>query len=222
MENLRRQFDEDLAELKKRILTMGGMVESMVADAVSSLVTRDQDLAEAVIARDPKVDSMEMKIDKLAARILALRSPAAGDLRAIIAALKISTDLERTGDLSTNIANRAIELNQEPQLKAYIDIPRMSERARDMLSRALDSYVQEDVEAAREVLRADDEVDDLNDQIFRELLTYMIEDPKTVTRATRLLFVTKYLERVADHATNVAEEVIYAAQGRDVRHGNVG
>jgi len=222
LEHLRSQFDEDLDELKKRLLTMGGMAEGMVADAMTALVTRDSELARGIRERDRRVDKMEMKVDRLAARILALRQPTASDLRSVIAALKISTDLERVGDIAVNIAERAMELNEEPQLKPYIDLPRITEKVRAMLSRALQCFVTGDVVEAREVLVSDQEVDDLNAQIFRELLTYMLEDPKTVSRATRLIFVSKYLERVADHATNVAEEVIYAVEGRDVRHGNVG
>ncbi len=219
---VRQEFDQELQELKNRILTMGGLVEAMVADALTALVTRDSALAEEVQRRDREVDHMEMEVDELAVRIIALRQPAAGDLRLIIAALKISTDLERMGDLSVNIAERVVELNTEPQLKPYIDLPRMVEKVRAMTGDALDCFVSGDAEKARTVLAADQEVDDLNAQLFRELLTYMLEDTRTISRATRLIFISKYLERVADHATNVAEEVIFAIQGRDVRHGNVG
>lgn len=220
--NVRKEFDSEMGELKKNVLTMGSLVQAMVADSLSALTTRDSSRAESVRERDREVDQMEMEIDELAMRIIALRQPAASDLRHIIAALKITTDLERMGDLSVNISERVIELNAEPQLKPYIDLPRMGELARAMTTRALDAFVEGDADSAREVLAADQEVDDLNSQIFRELLTYMIGDPKSINQATRLIFVSKYLERVADHATNVAEEVIFAIQGRDVRHGNVG
>jgi phosphate transport system protein len=154
--------------------------------------------------------------------MVALRQPAASDLRLVIAALKISTDLERIGDIAVNIAERVTELNAEPQLKPYIDLPRMTEAAQGMIKRALDAFVAGDVNLALAVLESDQIVDDLNSQIFHELLAFMLKDPLTINRATRLIFIAKYLERVADHATNVAEEVIYAVQGRDVRHGNVG
>lgn len=221
-QNARRELDAELAALKKKVLTMGSTVEAMIADSLTALVTRDEPLARKVLGRDQEVDRLEMEVDEMAVSTIALQQPAASDLRLVIAALKITTDLERIGDLAVNITERVIELNSEPQLKPYIDLPRMVERAQAMIREALDSFVDGDVARARSVLQADQEVDDLNAQIFRELLTFMLEDPKTISRATRLIFIAKYLERVADHATNVAEEVIYAAQGRDVRHGNVG
>jgi phosphate transport system protein len=219
---VRQEFDAELLELKKKILTMGGLVEAMIADSLTALTTRDSELAEDVQKRDRQVDRMEMEADDLSVRIIALRQPAAGDLRLIIAALKVTTDLERMGDLSVNIAERVVELNTEPQLKPYIDLPVMVEKVRAMTRDALDSFVTGDVEQARRVLAADNEVDGLNVQVFRELLTYMLEDARTISRATRLIFISKYLERLADHATNVAEEVIFAIEGRDVRHGNIG
>jgi phosphate transport system protein len=219
---VRQEFDAELLELKKKILTMGGLVEAMIADSLTALTTRDSQLAEDVQKRDRQVDRMEMEADDLSVRIIALRQPAAGDLRLIIAALKVTTDLERMGDLSVNIAERVVELNTEPQLKPYIDLPIMVEKVRAMTRDALDSFVTGDVEQARRVLAADNAVDALNVQVFRELLTYMLEDAKTISRATRLIFISKYLERLADHATNVAEDVIFAIEGRDVRHGNIG
>lgn len=219
---VRQEFDAELLELKKKILTMGGLVEAMIADSLTALTTRDSQLAEDVQSRDRQVDRMEMESDDLAVRIIALRQPAAGDLRLIIAALKVTTDLERMGDLSVNIAERVVELNAEPQLKPYIDLPIMVEKVRAMTREALDSFVTGDVDQARRVLIADNEVDALNVQVFRELLTYMLEDARTISRATRLIFISKYLERLADHATNVAEEVIFAIEGRDVRHRNLG
>ncbi len=218
---VRQEFDAELLELKKKLLTMGGLVEAMIADSLTALTTRDSQLAEEVQKRDRQVDRMEMEADDLSVRIIALRQPAAGDLRLIIAALKVTTDLERMGDLSVNIAERVVELNTEPQLKPYIDLPIMVEKVRAMTREALDSFVTGDADQARRVLAADNEVDDLNVQVFRELLTYMLEDAKTISRATRLIFISKYLERLADHATNVAEEVIFAIEGRDVRHGNL-
>ena len=219
---VRQEFDAELGELKKKILTMGGTVEAMVADSLSALVTRDSELAENVQRRDLDVDRLEMESDDLAVRIIALRQPAAKDLRQIVAALKITTDLERMGDLAVNIAERVAELNIEPQLKPYVDLPRMVQKVRRMLSEALDCFMSGNAERAHEVLAADQEVDELHDQIFRELFTYMLEDARTISRATRLIFISKYLERIADHATNVAEEVIFAIEGRDVRHGHGG
>lgn len=220
--HIRQEFDLELDQLKKHILTMGGMVEAMVADSFAALVARDAESAEHVRERDHEVDRLEMTIDDLAVRIIALRQPAASDLRFIIAALKISTDLERMGDLSVNISKRVVELNAEPQLAPYIDIPRMAEKTQAMIRKALDAFVRGDADQAKVVLESDQEVDDLNAMIFGELLDFMIKDPSTISRATRLIFIAKYLERVADHATNVAEEVIFFIQGRDVRHGNVG
>jgi len=168
---VRQEFDAELLELKKKILTMGGLVEAMIADSLTALTTRDSQLAEDVQKRDRQVDRMEMEADDLSVRIIALRQPAAGDLRLIIAALKVTTDLERMGDLSVNIAERVVELNTEPQLKPYIDLPIMVEKVRTMTRDALDSFVTGDVEQARRVLAADNEVDALNVQVFRELLT---------------------------------------------------
>jgi phosphate transport system protein len=220
--NVRREFDAELDELKKQILSMGSLVQDMVTNSLSALTARDAERAALVKTTDPKVDRLEMEIDDLAVRMIALRQPAASDLRHIIAALKITTDLERMGDLAVNIAERVEELNLEPQLKPYIDLPRMVDEVQSMIKRALDSFVSGDPELAREVLASDEAVDNLNEQIFRELLTFMLGDTKTINRATRLIFISKYLERIADHATNVAEAVIFAIQGRDVRHGNVG
>jgi len=217
--NVRREFDAELDTLKTKLLTMGGAVEAMVADSLSALVTRDTPLAKNVQERDAEVDALQMEVDDLTLRVLALRQPTAGDLRFLIAALKISTDLERVGDLAVNVAERVEELNALPQLKPYIDLPRMTERVRQMIHKALDAFVEVDAGPAREVLAEDQEVDDLNAQIFRELITFMLEDAKNIHRATGLIFISKYLERMADHATNVAEDVIFVAEGRDVRHG---
>jgi len=220
--NVRREFDAELQDLKKKILVMGSLVQTMLADSLTALVTRDTPLASSVDARDNEVDRMEISVDELAVRIIALRQPAASDLRLIIAALKIIKDLERVGDIAVNVAERVIELNAEPQLKLHIDLPRMVDAVQAMIRDSLDAFVNDDAELAQKVLDADEFVDNLNVQIFHELLTFMLGDTKAVNRATRLIFISKYLERAADHATNVAEEVIFAIQGRDVRHGNVG
>jgi phosphate transport system protein len=216
-----RHYEQELQQLKERLLLLGGKVEEMIASAMSSLLNRDSDLARRVIASDREVDSAELEVDHLCLNLLALRQPAASDLRFIATALKIVTDLERIGDLAVNIAERAIELNEEPPLKPYIDIPRMASAAAGMVKQALDAFVQRDPALAREVLKADSAVDDLNVQLFRELLTYMIEEPQNVTRALRITFIAKYLERVADHATNIAQMVIFMCEGRDVRHPGV-
>jgi len=221
MEHTSRQYELDLQELKEEILLLGGTVEEMIDSAMRSILSRDPDLARRVIASDPKVDAAELEVDHLCLNLLALRQPAASDLRFIATALKIVTDLERIGDLAVNISERSIELNEEPPLKPYIDIPRMAQAAATMLRQALDAFVKRDPEEARAVLAADDAVDKLNVQLFRELLTYMIEEPKNVSRALRITFVAKYLERIADHATNIAQMVIFMCEGRDVRHPGV-
>jgi phosphate transport system protein len=220
--NVRREFDAELQELKKKILTMGSLVQTMLADSLTALMTRDTPLAASVQDRDNEVDRMEIAVDELAVRIIALRQPAASDLRLIIAGLKIIKDLERVGDIAVNVSERVVELNAEPQLKPYIDLPRMVDAVQGMIRDALDAFVNNDASLAQRVLERDEFVDNLNAQIFHELLTFMLSDTKTINRATRLIFISKYLERAADHATNVAEEVIFATQGRDVRHGNVG
>ncbi len=218
MEHTSRQYEKELHDLGDKILFLGGTVEEMIARAMQALVDRDSDLARRVIEMDRTVDSSELDVDHMSLNLLALRQPAASDLRFITTALKIVTDLERIGDLAVNIAERALELNQEPPLKPYIDIPHMAREVSDMVHRALDSFVKRDAAEARAVLQADDAVDALNVQLFRELLTYMIEEPKNVTRALRITFIAKYLERIGDHATNIAQMVIFMSEGRDVRH----
>jgi phosphate transport system protein len=213
-----RQYEDELSELRQRILTMGGLVEKQIANAIQALVTRDQALAEATIARDHEVNALDVAVDDLCLRLLALRQPAGRDLRFITTALKITTDLERIGDRAVSISERAIELGTEPALKPYIDIPRMAEISLAMLRHSLDAFVREDSELALSVCRSDDEVDKLNGQIFRELLSYMIEDPQAITRAMRILFISKYLERIADHATNIGEMVVFMVKGKSIRH----
>ena len=222
MEHTSRQYERELQQLKEKILLLGGTVELMIASSMKSLLTRDSELAKSVIASDPKVDAMELDIDHLCVNLLALRQPAASDLRFITTALKIVTDLERIGDLTVNISERAIELNEEPPLKPYIDIPRMASKVAGMVHQALDAFVNRNSALAREVLGEDDAVDRLNVQLFRELLTYMIEEPKNVARALRITFIAKYLERIADHATNIAQMVIFLCEGQDVRHSPAG
>ena len=215
---MQRHFDEELKALKEKILRMGALVEDQIRNSIKSLVERDSDLARQVIANDHRVNAIDVEVDEDCLRLIALHQPMAKDLRFITTAMKISTELERMSDLAENIAERAIELNEEPQLKPYIDIPRMAEHAQRMVKEALDAFVNQDAELARKVCRDDDFIDDLTHQIFRELLTYMVEDPHTISRAVRITFVAKYLERMADHATNVAELVVYLVEGKIIRH----
>jgi len=213
-----RVFEEHLGTLRTSILEMGGLVEDQIAQAVRALTERDAALARITVDRDHTVNRYDVEIDGLCLKALALHQPAARDLRLITTALKITTDLERIGDLAVQIAERALELAEEPPIKPYIDLPRMAERARDMVHRSLDAFVREDPELALRVCAADDEIDSLHEQLFRELLSYMVEKPSTISRAMRLLFVSKSLERVGDHATNIAEMVIFMVKGRDIRH----
>ena len=213
-----KHYDAELKDLHLKILEMGGFVEKQIAAAVTALVDRDDERARATIERDHTANRMDVEIDELCLRLLALHQPAAKDLRLITTGLKITTDLERIGDMAVNLCERALELNQESQLKPFIDIPRMAEIAQTMLRESLNAFVREDVDLALKVCRDDDAIDALTDQLFRELLSYMIEDQQTITRAIRLLFIAKYLERIADHATNIAEMVVFMVKGKSIRH----
>jgi len=213
-----RHFDEDLRALKSKLLTMGGLVEDQIVSALRSLVERDSDLARKVIERDREVNALDVFIDQKCLNLLALHQPAASDLRFITTAMKISTELERMSDLAENVAERAIELNEEPQLKPYIDIPRMANWTLRMVKESLDAFVNQDADLARKVCADDDFVDDLTEQLFRELVSFMLENPSNITRAIRLTFIGKYFERIGDHATNVAELVVYLVEGTIIRH----
>lgn len=217
-EHFSRHFDEELTEIRNKLLEMGGKVEQMISDAMKSLVERDSDLARRLIATDHEINHLELEIDEKCLQVLARRQPAARDLRFITLALKIVTDLERIGDQCTSVAKRVVELNEEPPLKPYIDLPRMSAAAATMVKEALDAFVRGDAELAIKVCKEDAFVDSVNDQIQRELLTFMMEDPSSITRAMKLLYISKYMERIADHATNVAEMVIFMVKGKDIRH----
>jgi phosphate transport system protein len=216
-----KQYDAELVNIRERILEMGGKVELMINDSLKALVERDSALADQVIAYDHEINRLEMEIDERCLEVLALRQPAARDLRFITLALKIVTDLERIGDQCRNIGKRVKELNDEPQLKPYIDLPRMAHWSGIMVKEALDAFVRGDAELALKVCRDDAVVDELNEQIQRELLTFMIEDASTITRALKITFVSKCLERIADHATNVAEMVIFMVKGKDIRHTTI-
>ena len=203
--------------MKQMLLTMASHAETSVRNAVKALIERDDDLARRVKQDDSILDRFEKEIDEAAIRLLA-KAPLASDLRLITAAMKISHDLERTGDEATTISRRALELNGEPQLKSYIDIPRMAEMGLGMLQDALDAFVNRDPAKARLIKPRDKEVDALNKQLHRELVSYVIEDPKTISRALNLMVVSKALERIADHSTIVVEEVVYLYEGTDIRH----
>jgi phosphate transport system protein len=211
-------FYKELVELENNVLRLGALVEQAIQDSVKSLVERKSDIAKKVIKRDRKINDLDVAIDEDCIRLLALGQPKARDLRFIATTLKITTDLERIGDLSVNIAKRAIELNKEPQLKPYIDIPRMAEIAQEMVKDSLDAYVRGCTSLPYDVIKKDDEIDKLMEQVFNELLFYMIQDQHTISRAVRISYVAKYLERIADHATNIAEMVIYMCKGKIVRH----
>src|SRR5205085_2002279 len=213
-----RHFHEELDALKQTLLAMGGLVEDQIRRVMRALVERDDEQARDVIARDRDVNAYENEIDEKCVELLALHQPAAGDLRFITTAMKIVTDLERIGDQAVNIAQRALELNREPQLKPYIDLPRMAEKSQRMVKESLDAFVTRDTELARRVCAEDAEVDALKEQIFRELLTFMMEDARTIPRAIRLILISRFLERVADHATNIAEMVVYMVESKIVRH----
>jgi phosphate transport system protein len=213
-----RHFHEELDALKQTLLAMGALVEDQIRRVMRALVERDEALAREVIERDREVNAYDVEIDERCVELLALYQPTAGDLRFVTTAMKIVTDLERIGDQAVNIAQRGLELNQEPQLKPYIDLPRMAEKAQRMVKDALDAFVSRDTTLARDVCARDSEVDALKEQIFRELLTYMMADPKTISRAIRLILISRFFERVADHATNIAEMVIYMVESKMVRH----
>jgi phosphate transport system protein len=213
-----RHFDEELQALKNDLLDMGGRAEAVIQKSIEALKRRDVRLAEEVIADDKAIDRLEIDIDERCVSLLALRQPMAVDLRFITAALKIGNDLERVGDHGVNIAGSAKRLAAEPPLKPLVDIPRMADLASAMLREGLDAFVHRDAATARELVKRDDEVDALNHQMFRELLSFMIEDPRTITRAMELILVARNLERVADLATNVAEEVVFIAEARIIKH----
>ncbi|MBI5203566.1 MAG: phosphate signaling complex protein PhoU [Nitrospirae bacterium] len=211
-------FDEELRALIEKVLKLGSMVEQAINDSIKSLVGRDSAIAMNTIDDDHVVNMIDVEIDEECIRLIALRQPRARDLRLITTAMKITTDLERIGDLAVDVCERALELNEEPQLKPYIDIPRMAEIAQKMVKDALDAFVKKDSVLARDVLTRDDLVDHLNYQVFNELLLFMIQDPKTISRAVKITYISKYLERIADHATNIAEMVVYLVEGKIIRH----
>jgi len=217
-EHTDRKYEENLNTLRNTIIEMGGLVEDQINQAIKALVNRDAVLAETVIERDHEVNRMDVEVDDLSVRLLALHQPAAKDLRFITTALKITTDLERIGDMAVNICERALELLREAPLKPYIDLPRMAEIACRMIHESLDAFVHEDTELALKVCKDDEKIDDLNSQVFRETVSFMIEEPRTISRAMKITGIAKYLERIADHATNIAEMVVFLVKGKSIRH----
>jgi phosphate transport system protein len=214
----RHHFEEELQALKNRLLNMGALVEERVHDATHALIDRRLDTAERIIASDQDVNDLQIEIDDRCLRLLALQQPMASDLRLITAAMKINADLERIGDQAVNIAEQVVRILAHPPLKPIIDLPRMAEIAERMTRESLDAFVRKDAKLARNILARDDEVDQLKDQVFRVLLTYMMADPGTIERALGLILISRHLERIADHATNIAEDVIFVVEAKDVRH----
>lgn len=215
---MNRHFDEELAELKERLLYMASLVESMINYSIKSLVERKEDLIKEVYNHEDEVNKIQVEIDDKCLKLIALHQPTATDLRFITSAMKINAELERMGDQAENIADASVKLLKEPPLKPLIDTPKMADIVKKMVKDSLDCFVKKDIELAKRVLATDDEVDDLKDQIFRELLTYMLADPKNISRALELILISRHLERIGDHATNIAEDVIFLVAGKDVRH----
>ena len=218
MDKHERLFDKELGDLKKKLLRMAAIAEIMIDQAVKELVTRDEQAAREVPRYEDELNRLQIEIDETALTLLATQQPVAADLRFIFATSKINSELERIGDLAVNITQNVRVLAQQAPLKPLLDIPRMADLARKMVKESLDAFVKEDVPLAQAVILTDDQVDDLRDQIMRELLTYMMADPKAIERALALILIARHLERIADHATNISEDVIYMCQGRDVRH----
>jgi phosphate transport system protein len=216
--NKQRQFDKELDELKKKLIHMAALAEAMIDKTISELVKRDERLAEKVPEYEQELNRLQIEIDEQALTLLATQQPVAVDLRFIVAATKINAELERIGDLVINITENVRTLAAQPPLKPLIDIPHMADLARKMVRESLDAFVGGDPLLAESVIMADDQVDALKDQVLRELLTYMMSDPRAIERALALILISRHLERIADHAVNIAEDVIYISQGRDVRH----
>jgi len=213
-----RRIDEDIMQIRRLILRMGAMVEDRLESALTALLTRDVELASIVAESDDVIDKLEVDIDLFCTNLIALKQPAAKDLRFVFTAVKITTDLERAGDLIVSISERIKGLCQESPLKPYVDLPRMVEWVKTMIHKSLDAFFEGDVKLAKNVIQDDQIIDDLNIQLFRELLTFMMENPKNIKKSLFLSFISKSLERIGDHATNIAEMVIFMVEGTDVRH----
>ena len=210
---MRKGFHEQLKQLENDMLKMGSMVEEAIYKSIKALKEQDLDLAEKVVEEDDKIDDFEIKLEEDSTKLIALQQPVAKDLREIIVISKLATDLERIGDHACNIANMVLKIGEEPLIKPLIDIPRMTDIVTKRLRDSLEAFINLDVEKAREIAKQDEEVDILDEQILRELLTFMIEDPSTIRQATSLIFISRFLERIGDHSTNVCERVIYMATG---------
>jgi len=215
---MQRQFEEELDEIKRTILSMAGLVEKCLDDVTTALAEQDIDLAESVIAMDDEIDQYEVEIDRLATEFIARHQPTATDLRFVIVAIKLGPELERIADNAVNMAERVLHMSKYPQIKPLVDLPRMIGLAHAMVTDAIGAYVSRDAETARDVIRRDDEVDTLYLQIFRILLTFMMEDPSKISRALDLILVARYVERIADQATNISEEVVYLVEAKPIRH----
>ncbi len=215
---MERKFDEELNNLKEKLMRMAALAEKSIALAVRSLKERNEDYAQQVFQGEETLNLLDIEIDNQGMQLFALRQPMAVDLRLITATMRIAVELERIGDLAVNIAERSLELLKQPPLKPLLDIPRMAEIAQQMVKDAIDAFVNKNDKLAKSVCERDDEVDDLNDQIFRELLTYMMQDPKTIEKAVELILVGRHLERIADHATNIGEDVVYFVKGKTIKH----
>lgn len=215
---MERHFDEELKNLKQKLLEMADTVQSMIGLSVRLLVERKDALAEQVFELEDKVNHMEVEIENAVLKLLALRQPAAGDLRLLTAILKINNDLERVADQAVNISEISVDLLKSPPLKPLIDIPHMAHLAQKMIKNSIEAFVNQDPRLAEDVCQHDDEVDRINDQVLRELLTYMIEDPKSIGRAVDLILVSRNIERIADHATNISEDVIFIVEGKNIKH----
>ena len=211
-------FDQELSELKDMLLRLSSQAEQNVALALKALVQRDDALASSIDEFDSQLDRLQMDIDERCVQLIAIRQPKARDLRFLVMTMKIAAELERIGDQAVNIARRTIELNKEPVLKPFIDIPRMADISRGMTHDVLDAFVYEKPDLALAIIKRDDEVDQIENQLHRELTSFMLEDPHTITRAMNLMGIAHNLERIADHATNIAEEVVYLYEARDIRH----
>ncbi|MBU2101866.1 MAG: phosphate signaling complex protein PhoU [Candidatus Omnitrophota bacterium] len=215
---MERHFDEELKDLKEKLVRMSSIAEEMIEKSITALKERREDLTAGILEKEKAINMLQIEVDDFALKLIALRQPAASDLRFIISAIKINADLERIGDLAINIVERTKDLLREPPLKPLIDIPRMADITQKMVKDAIDSFINRNPVLAREICKRDDSVDNLNDQIFRELLTYMLQDAKNINRAIDLMLVARHLERIADHATNISEDVYYMVEGRDIRH----
>jgi phosphate transport system protein len=215
---MERLFDEELKNLKEKLLRMAGLVEDSIERAIEAIKDRKDELIQDILKNEERINLLDVEVDETCLRLMALRQPMAGDLRFITSAMKIDSELERMGDLAVNIAEQAMILNKVPPLKPLLDIPRMARMAQAMVRDSINAFINKDEALARSVCERDDDVDDLDEQIFRELLTYMMEDPANITRAVALILVSRNLERMADHATNVGEDVIYLVRGKSIKH----